>query len=115
MKYASITDRLADLGGAKWKVHFEARKLRAEGRKIIELTGADPTTLKSVADRPGHDRRYALDCSKLRALGWERHTDFDTGLALTVEWFRANRPWWEAIKSGEAFADYASKNYGSRR
>jgi dTDP-glucose 4,6-dehydratase len=83
-------------------------------RKIIELTGADPNTLKSVADRPGHDRRYALDCSKLRGLGWERKTDFDTGLALTVEWFRENRAWWEAIKSGEAFADYASKNYGSR-
>ena len=83
-------------------------------RKIIELTGADPNSLKSVADRPGHDRRYALDCSKLRGLGWERKTDFDTGLALTVEWFRENRAWWEAIKSGEAFADYASKNYGSR-
>ncbi|MGI9116855.1 MAG: dTDP-glucose 4,6-dehydratase [Gaiellales bacterium] len=83
-------------------------------RKIIELTGADPNSLKSVADRPGHDRRYALDCSKLRGIGWERKTDFDTGLALTVEWFRENRTWWEAIKSGEAFADYAAKNYGSR-
>lgn len=82
--------------------------------KIIELTGADPASLKRVADRPGHDRRYALDCAKLRGLGWERRTDFDTGLALTVEWFRANRAWWEAIKSGEAFADYAAKNYGAR-
>ena len=82
--------------------------------KIIELTGADPTSLKRVADRPGHDRRYALDCAKLRGLGWERRTDFDTGLALTVEWFRENRTWWEAIKSGEAFADYAAKNYGAR-
>ncbi len=82
--------------------------------KIIELTGADPNSLKRVADRPGHDRRYALDCSKLRAIGWERKTDFDTGLALTVEWFRENRTWWEAIKSGEAFADYAAKNYGTR-
>ncbi len=82
--------------------------------KIIELTGADPNSLKRVADRPGHDRRYALDCSKLRGIGWERKTDFDTGLALTVEWFRENRVWWEAIKSGEAFADYAAKNYGTR-
>ncbi len=82
--------------------------------KIIELTGADPNSLKRVADRPGHDRRYALDCSKLRGIGWERKTDFDTGLALTVEWFRENRAWWEAIKSGEAFADYAAKNYGAR-
>ncbi|MFM9124502.1 MAG: dTDP-glucose 4,6-dehydratase, partial [Actinomycetota bacterium] len=49
--------------------------------RIIELTGADPASLVRVADRPGHDRRYALDCAKLRALGWERRTDFDTGLA----------------------------------
>ena len=82
--------------------------------RIIELTGADPSSLKQVADRPGHDRRYALDCAKLRALGWERRTDFDTGLALTVEWFRENRAWWEAIKAGQAFADYAEKNYGAR-
>ncbi len=82
--------------------------------KIIELTGADPNSLKRVADRPGHDRRYALDCSKLRGIGWERKTDFDTGLGLTIEWFRENRAWWEAIKSGEAFADYAAKNYGTR-
>ena len=82
--------------------------------KIIELTGADPATLKRVADRPGHDRRYALDCSKLRGIGWDRTTDFDTGLALTVDWFRDNRPWWEAIKNGEAFADYSAKNYGTR-
>ena len=82
--------------------------------KIIELTGADPATLKSVADRPGHDRRYALDCSKLRGIGWDRKTDFDSGLALTVDWFRDNRPWWEAIKNGEAFADYSAKNYGTR-
>jgi dTDP-glucose 4,6-dehydratase len=83
-------------------------------RRIIELTGADPATLTSVADRPGHDRRYALDCAKLRGLGWERRTSFDDGLRITVDWFRENRAWWEAIKSGEAFEDYAARNYGSR-
>jgi dTDP-glucose 4,6-dehydratase len=83
-------------------------------RRIIELTGADPASLKQVADRPGHDRRYALDCAKLRGLGWERATDFDAGLALTVDWFREHRPWWEAIKRGEAYADYSAKNYGAR-
>jgi len=82
--------------------------------RILELTGADPASLVRVADRPGHDRRYALDCAKLRALGWERRTDFDTGLARTVEWFRENRAWWEAITSGEAYADYSAKNYGAR-
>ncbi len=82
--------------------------------RIIELTGADPSILTHVPDRPGHDRRYALDCAKLRALGWERRTDFETGLRITVDWFRDNRAWWEAIKSGEAFADYAAKNYDAR-
>lgn len=82
--------------------------------RILELTGADPSLLVHVVDRPGHDRRYALDCSKLRGLGWERRTDFETGLRTTVDWFRDNRPWWEAIKRGEAFAEYAQKNYGAR-
>lgn len=82
--------------------------------RIIELTGADPSILTHVPDRPGHDRRYALDCAKLRALGWERKTDFETGLRITVDWFRENRAWWEAIKSGQAFADYAAKNYDAR-
>lgn len=82
--------------------------------RIIELTGADPSILTHVPDRPGHDRRYALDCAKLCALGWERRTDFETGLRITVDWFRENRAWWEAIKSGQAFADYAAKNYDAR-
>jgi dTDP-glucose 4,6-dehydratase len=54
-----------------------------------------------VHDRPGHDRRYALDCAKLRALGWTPRTAFDDGLASTVAWYAANRAWWEKIKSGE--------------
>ena len=78
-----------------------------EGRIVL-------VEVKRVADRPGHDRRYALNCSKLRDIGWDRTTDFDTGLRLTVDWFRDNRPWWEAIKNGVAFADYSAKNYGTR-
>ena len=70
--------------------------------RILDLTGASPDLVRHVADRPGHDRRYAVDSSKLRGLGWTPAHSFDAGgLEETVEWYRANREWWEPIKSGE--------------
>jgi dTDP-glucose 4,6-dehydratase len=82
-------------------------------QRILELTGADPSLLRRVADRPGHDRRYSLDTSKLRALGWSPQTTFDEGLRTTFEWYRDNRAWWEPIKSGE-FREYYERQYGER-
>ena len=82
-------------------------------RRIVELTGADPGLVRHVADRPGHDRRYSVDSSKLRALGWRPERDFVGGLAETVEWYRANRDWWEPIKSGE-YAAYYREQYEAR-
>jgi len=66
---------------------------------VLELTGK-PETLKSIVpDRPGHDRRYLLDSSKLRReLGWKPDVDFDAGLGRTVDWYRENRSWWEPLK-----------------
>jgi dTDP-glucose 4,6-dehydratase len=81
--------------------------------RILELTGADPSLVRHVEDRPGHDRRYALDCSKLRALGWEPARSFEEGLAETVAWYRDNRAWWEPIKSGE-YRAYYERQYGER-
>jgi dTDP-glucose 4,6-dehydratase len=81
--------------------------------RILTLTGADRSLLRSVADREGHDRRYSLDTTKLRALGWAPRTRFDDGLARTVEWYRDNRAWWEPIKSGE-YRDYYERQYGAR-
>jgi dTDP-glucose 4,6-dehydratase len=83
-------------------------------RRLLALTGRDDSLVTYVADRPGHDRRYAIDCGKLRALGWERSVSFDEGLARTVDWFREHRAWWEPIKSGEAYAAYHAKNYDRR-
>jgi dTDP-glucose 4,6-dehydratase len=57
--------------------------------------------IRFVADRPGHDLRYSVDCGKLRALGWRPRVPIVEGLAATVAWYRDNRPWWEKIKSGE--------------
>jgi dTDP-glucose 4,6-dehydratase len=81
--------------------------------RIVALTGADESLIRHVEDRPGHDRRYALDDSLLRSLGWEPRRSFEEGLAATVEWYRENRSWWEPIKSGE-FRAYYEQQYAAR-
>ena len=83
-------------------------------RRILDLTGASPDLVRHVADRPGHDRRYAVDSSKLRALGWTPQHSFDAGgLEETVEWYRENRDWWEPIKSGD-YRRYYDEQYAAR-
>ena len=77
---------------------------------ILERLGKPKTLIRKVADRPGHDRRYALDCARVRALGWTPRTPFARALDETVAWYRANRPWWEPIKSG-AYLDYYRRQY----
>ena len=69
--------------------------------------------MRYVADRPGHDRRYALDAGRLRATGWRPRRAFPEGLAETVAWYGEHRAWWEAVKSG-AYRDYYDRMYGSR-
>jgi len=81
--------------------------------EILRLAERPPDLVRYVADRPGHDRRYALDSTRLRATGWRPTRDFAAGLADTVAWYRANRPWWEAVKSG-AYRDYYETMYGAR-
>ena len=82
--------------------------------RILELTGADPSLIRHVEDRAGHDRRYAVDDAKLRALGWSpQHSFGEGGLPRTVEWYRDNRSWWEPIKSGE-YRVYYDEQYANR-
>ena len=66
--------------------------------RLLALVGADETMIESVADRPGHDRRYAIDSTKVRSLGWTPGHGIDDALATTVDWYRANRWWWEPLK-----------------
>jgi len=81
--------------------------------RILELTGADESLVRHVQDRAGHDRRYSLDTSKLRSLGWAPQKPFDEGIAETVAWYRDNRSWWAPIKSGE-YREYYEKQYAAR-
>ena len=82
--------------------------------RILELTGADPGLVRHVEDRAGHDRRYALDDTKLRSLGWSPQQSFgETGLRETVDWYRTHRSWWQPIKSGE-YREYYERQYAHR-
>jgi dTDP-glucose 4,6-dehydratase len=82
-------------------------------RKILQLLGKPESLIRPVKDRPGHDRRYALDQSKLRALGWRPVHAFDEALAATVAWYREHGAWWRPLKSGE-FRTYYERQYVKR-
>ncbi len=83
--------------------------------RILQLAGKPKSLIKPVQDRQGHDRRYALDTSKLRALGWTPQMSFDAGLAETVAWYRENQWWWRPIKERDpAFKAYYDAQYGGR-
>ena len=85
-------------------------------RRILQLAGGSDDLVRHVPDRHGHDRRYALDTSKLRALGWAPLTPFEDGLAETVAWYRENEWWWRPIKDADpAFRAYYDSQYGSGR
>jgi dTDP-glucose 4,6-dehydratase len=84
--------------------------------RILQLAGKPESLIRHVADRPGHDRRYSLDTTKLRGLGWVPRIDFAAGLAATVDWYRQNEWWWRPIKDADpAFRAYYDNQYGRSR
>ena len=83
--------------------------------RILATLGKPESLIKPVADRPGHDRRYSLDTTKLRALGWAPQVPFDSGLRQTVDWYRQNEWWWRPIKEQDpAFRAYYQAQYDRR-
>ena len=81
---------------------------------VLELTGKPASLIKYVTDRPGHDRRYAIDAAKAQSkLGWAPRHQFEQALGETVKWYVEQRPWWERIMSGE-YRRYYEKQYGAR-
>jgi dTDP-glucose 4,6-dehydratase len=82
---------------------------------VLGLLGKPETLIHYVKDRPGHDRRYAIDASKARReLNWAPRHRFEDGLAATVDWYRAHQSWWERILSGE-YLKYYETQYGQAK
>jgi dTDP-glucose 4,6-dehydratase len=82
-------------------------------RAVLDLLGKPHSLIQPVKDRPGHDRRYSLDCAKLRALGWRPQHDFRRAIEKTVHWYVDNPWWWRKIKSG-AYKEYYRRQYEGR-
>ncbi len=92
---------------------FEIENLEVAYR-ILDLLGQPRTLLQFVSDRPGHDRRYAMNCTKIKsALGWRQQWTFETGLPATVRWYGANCEWLEKMQSG-AYREYFARHYEDR-
>lgn len=80
-------------------------------KKILKIMDKDESMIEFVKDRPGHDRRYAIDWSKIKKeLGWQPTVDLETGLKMTVDWYQKNRSWWQKVKSGE-YQKYYQRQY----
>lgn len=97
-----------NLGGGNERTNHEITT------KILELTDKPKTLIKQVADRPGHDRRYALDCARLRGLGWHPQHSFEEAMQQTVAWYQSREDWWRPITSGESYQQYYGQNYEKR-
>jgi dTDP-glucose 4,6-dehydratase len=80
---------------------------------ILGQLGKPWSLVRSVPDRPGHDRRYAMDGARIRALGWAPRVGFGEGIGRTVRWYVDNEPWWRSIR-GADWADYYGRQYGWR-
>jgi dTDP-glucose 4,6-dehydratase len=81
---------------------------------ILALLEKPGSLIRFVPDRPGHDGRYSLDTTRIRALGWKPRHDYQATMEKTVSWYLENRAWWERVKSGEAYSAYYLKQYTER-
>jgi len=97
-----------NLGGGNERTNLEITRL------ILKFVGKSEDLIRYVADRPGHDRRYSLDCTKIRSLGWRPEVPFEEGLKETVEWYMANEQWWRRIKEGREYKRFSEEWYAKR-
>ena len=83
-------------------------------RVIVDHLAVAQSLVRHVEDRPGHDRRYSLDTSKLQALGWAPRREWEDAVRSTIDWYRDNRDWWEPIKRSGGFREYYDRQYTAR-
>ena len=91
---------LADSGdvGEVYNIGADAQLANIDlTKRLVELLGRDTSHIEFIADRPGHDLRYAVDSTKIRSLGWRPAHDFESGIAETIAWYRDRRDWWEPL------------------
>lgn len=81
---------------------------------ILKLLDKPESLIQPITDRPGHDRRYALDCSKIKSLGWASSHNFEQAIEATVAWYIENEAWWRKIKSGQHYRAYYQRQYAGR-
>ncbi len=103
-----VTGEVYNVGGGYERTNLEVT------RGILQALGKDESLIKYVKDRPGHDRRYSLDTTKLRSLGWAPKVSFDEGLPLTVRWYVENEGWWRRVREGESFQQFHRAWYKER-
>jgi dTDP-glucose 4,6-dehydratase len=101
-------------GGATYNVAGDAERTNRDvAALLLDRLGKPWSLVREVEDRPGHDRRYAMDGARLRELGWRPSVAFEDGLGSTIEWYRANEAWWRAARSGD-WDDWYERQYGRR-
>jgi len=83
-------------------------------KKLLAILGKPESLIQYITDRPGHDRRYALNVDKIKSLGWRPRHDFDSALERTVRWYVENPWWWRKIKSGDHYRAYYDQHYRGR-
>ncbi len=86
----------------------------ALAKLILQLLNKPESLIQPITDRPGHDRRYALDCSKIKALGWASRHNFEQAVEATVKWYVDNEEWWRKIKDGRHYQEYYQRQYAGR-
>lgn len=105
--HSGAVGEVYNIGGHNEKTNLEVV------RTIIQALGKTEDLIEFVEDRLGHDKRYAIDPTKIERLGWRPVYDFETGIAQTVDWFLENKDWWEQIISGE-YQQYFDKQYAQK-
>ena len=103
-----VPGNVYNIGGGNARTNLEITQ------RLLAAFGKSPEThVKHVSDRPGHDRRYAVNCDKIGTLGWVPEVPFERGLSDAIEWYRTNESWWRPLRRG-AFNDFYERHYANR-